>query len=195
MTSRFVLTHHGIGKGRGDGDQHPPDYPHQELLSVTLDEGLHNGTVHLGDLQADEGAHDQEKAVTGQETGLGTAPAGDDDAQQLQQGAEELAVQLDLLLGGGVGVGAVAGGGAGLALGGLAGGSGLLLGDGIPDAVDEGDEEGKVDGAGDAGAVRDVELGQMRDGFLDGAIGGQDQFRLRACHACDLERESCLRKG
>lgn len=43
-------------------------------------------------------------------------------------------------------------------------GGGFLLGDCVAYAVYEGDDEGQVDGAGDAGAVAQVEGDQVVDG-------------------------------
>lgn len=65
--------------------------------------------------------------------------------------------------------------GAGVPLDGLAGRGGLLLGDGMADAVYEGEEKGEVDGAGDARPVRDVERDQLRDGALH-RPAGQGEF-------------------
>lgn len=84
---------------------------------------------------------------------------GNDDPQQPQQALEELSVQLDLLP---LPVRETGGGNIGLSVSG-----GLLLRDGVVDAVDQGDEEGEIDGARDFSAVLDVgrrsvgeELGQ-----------------------------------
>ena len=92
-------------------------------------------------------------------------PPGHQDLQQPQQRPEELPVQLHLLplLGGAIAAllfgpadrdGAFPRGALRL----LALGGGLLLGDGVADAVRERDEESYPDGAGDAGPVGKVEL-------------------------------------
>lgn len=73
--------------------------------------------------------------------------AGDHNLQQSQQALEELPVQLNLLP---LPARETDGGSIGLS---LSGGGGLLLGDGVADAVDQCDEEGEVDGARDLGSV------------------------------------------
>ena len=111
------------------------------------------------------------------------APAGHDDADQAHEGAEELAVEGDLFARriGPAGVAGLGDGGAARrALGGLAGRGGLLLGNGVVDAVDEGDEEGDPDGAGDARAVGDVELDELRDEAADVEVAREGKLGVRS---------------
>lgn len=77
------------------------------------------------------------------------SPSRDDDGQEAQQGAEEVAVEGDLVGAGRGDVGGVDGDGstAGGALGDLTDRDSLLLRDGMADAVDKGDEQGEADGA------------------------------------------------
>lgn len=59
---------------------------------------------------------------------------------------------------------------------------GFLLGDGVSDSVDQGDEEGQVDGSRYLGAVAEVEVGEsgdeLFDGFLGGGRGEEEEFGL-----------------
>ena len=59
--------------------------------------------------------------------------------------------------------------------------SGLLLGDGIADTVNESEGEGYVNGSRDCCAVGEVKIGEVRDDllYLDfGECGGEDQLGL-----------------
>ena len=199
----LVVRQHRVGEGGGHGDQHPPEDAGQELAAVAADQGLDDGAVHGRHLEADEGADDQEEAVANEQARLLAPPAGHDDAEQAQQRAEEVAVELDPLLP--VGVVGVAGGRRGGAdplgaLGGFAGGRRLLLGDGVAHAVDQGDEQRDVDGARDAGAVAQVHGRELRDDAADGAAahggGAARGDRLRLCRRhCGRRRRRRRRRG
>ncbi|KAJ6441863.1 Hsp70 family chaperone [Purpureocillium lavendulum] len=139
--------HHGVGKCRWYGDEHPPDDSREKLLAVALDEGLDDGAIHLSDPQADERAQHEEEAMADEHARLRAAPAWYDDTQQAQERAEEVPVQRNLLLGRVGSVGGGDGAAAGGALSGLSRRGGLLLRDGMAHAIDECDEEGDPDGA------------------------------------------------
>ena len=106
-------------------------------------------------------------------------PAGHDDAQQADQRAEELAIQLDLLL---LLSGLCPVGGCGSdpfgALRGVARRGSLLLLDGMSYAVYEGEKEGDVDGARYPGSVLEIEGGELGNDSLDGVISHREH-RLR----------------
>lgn len=182
----LVPRQHRVGKCGRHRNHHPPQDAHHELLPVALDQRLHDGAVHGRDLEGDQRAHDQEHAVADEQARLLATPAGHDDAEEAQQGAEELAVEFDLpFLLGLLGSVVVVDGGGGLGLGALAARGGLLLGDGIAHAVDERDEQSEVDGARDAGSVGEVEGGEVGDDCADCAIalagvreGGEEELGL-----------------
>lgn len=185
-----MATYHGVRESSWYSNQHPPDNSHEELLPVAFDQRLDNSTIHRSDLHRDQRPHDQEEAMTDQQSRLLAPPTGDNDAHQLQQAPEELPVELDpLLLLSEVLILLLAFAAAGAAtlgaFGSLTAGDGLLLGDSIAHSVDEGDEEGQVDGAGDAGAVLQVERGELGNDGTDGALalawareGRQGELRL-----------------
>lgn len=61
----------------------------------------------------------------------------------------------------------------------MSGGCSLLLGDGVADTVNKRDEEGKVDGARDLGAVFDIGCCGMGEKLGQGAVGREEeQLRL-----------------
>jgi hypothetical protein len=166
----LVVGEHRVGKSGGYGDEHPVHDSRQELAAIAFNESLDNGTIHGGDLEADESAQDEEEAVADDEAGFPAGPAGDDDAQQAQQGTKKVAVQLDLLFGGAwllIREGAGPRSGLLSAKASLADGGGLLVGNAGADAVREGNEEGDVDAAGDARAILQVHGRQLRDESFD----------------------------
>lgn len=181
-------TYHGVGKGCRHSNQHPPYNSHKKLFAVAFYQRLDNGTIHGGHLDRDQGPHNEEETVADQQPGLFAAPAGNDDAQQFQQAPKEFPVELDLflLLGRVLGL-VLAGRGSATfgALGGFAARGSLLLGDGIAHAVDQGDKQGQVDGAGDAGAVLQIQRGELGHDASDSALAlaragerGQREFGL-----------------
>ena len=99
--------------------------------------------------------------MTNQQSQLFALPPRYNDPQQLQQVLEELAIQLDAFLGLGSWLcGARRGSLPQLC---LSLGRSFLFSDGIVDAVYESDEEGEVDGAGDAGSVAEVGVCEFGD--------------------------------
>ena len=129
---------------------------------MPLDQRLNNRTIHLRHLDTNQRPQHEEETMANQQPGLLALPTRNHNPNQSHQRPEELPVQRNPLLGLlaagailGVGDGALAS----FALLGLARRGGFLLRDGVAHAVDEGDEEGEPDGAGDARAVGQVELG------------------------------------
>jgi len=59
----------------------------------------------------------------------------------------------------------------------------LLFGDGGTDAVQEGEEEGQVDGSGDSGAVCEVVGCEGIDKTLQGSVW-REETQLRLCCHC-----------
>lgn len=59
----LVIAEHGVGKRRGDGDNHPPDQTSNKVLAFTANKGRHQAAIELGDVQGDQGPQDQEYAV------------------------------------------------------------------------------------------------------------------------------------
>lgn len=76
-----------------------------------------------------------------------------------------------------------------------------MLGDGITDAVDEGKSECNVNSTGDLGAVREVEICEVRDHGFDlgfGWTGGEKELGLD-CHGAikvvEVGRKEAKRLG
>lgn len=172
ICSRKRYSYHRIGKSSRNSNQHPPHNPHQKLLAVTLDECLDNGAIHRRDFNTDQCSDDQKEAMADQQARLGAPPARHRNLHEPQQAAKELAVELDLLFLGShvLSLAATRGAASLFALCSLAARRSLLFGNGIAYAVDEGDEEGEVDGARDSGAVGQVEICQLGHDGPDGTL-------------------------
>jgi hypothetical protein len=158
-----ATTYHGIRKGSGHSNNHPPGQAFEELPSLAPYEIAHQPSVQLGDVEADQRPQHEEDAVPDQQPQLLALPARYANLQQPQQVLEELAVQLHLLP-----ARRLARRGPRArppAHFGLPQRRGLLLGYGIADACDQGDEEGEVEGARDACAVLEVQRSEVIDGL------------------------------
>jgi len=73
----------------------------------------------------------------------------------------------------------------------LSQGSGFLFGDGGADAVEEGKEEGQVNGARDLGTVFEVEGSEFCNYGLDCAVWREELELRLACHCCECELANC----
>lgn len=124
-----------------------------------------------------------------QQPHLLTPHPGDHNPQEPQQTLEKLPIQFDLL--------PFPGGADGRYIGlSLSGGCSLLLGDGVSDAVDERDEEGKVDSTRDLGAVFDVGGCGMGEKLGQGAVGREEeQLRLHGHRGAREEGEGVRRRA
>lgn len=138
---RLMPRQHRVGKCRRHRNQHPPHNPLQELFPIALDQRLDYSAVHGRYLERDERAHHQKEAMADEQPRLFATPAGDDDTKQAYERAEELSVELNLLLFLGVLVVTLAQRGGRFAFGALALRGSLLLCNGIADAIDEGNGE------------------------------------------------------
>lgn len=172
-------THHGICKGSGNGHRHPPHQARQEILALASDQVADQPAIEFGDIQTEHGPQHKKDAVADEQLELLAAPARYHDLQKPKQISQKLAIQLDPLPGRARAfVTETAGPRAGpqllLSLRG-----GLLLCDGIADAMGERQEEGEVDSARDPGAVLDIEARQVGGDLSDGALR-REQLGLRS---------------
>lgn len=165
--------YHGVCERRRHRDRHPPDQTPQEVPPFPSDQTADELAIQLSHIQANHGPQHQKDAMANQQPKLLALPPRYAYPQQPQQVLEELAIELDLLPARSF---AFALGRRRLAVGGGTLGRGLLFGNGIADAVDEGDEEGEVDGAGYARAVLEVQAGEV---VHDGRGRGAGEARPR----------------
>lgn len=170
-------TYHGVRERSGNSDGHPPHQALEKVLPLAAHQVADQATIQLRHVQTEHRPQHEEDTVAGEQSQLLAPPARDDNPQQAEQIPQELAVDLDLLPRHAA-VAHAAGSRPPPQLR-LALGSGLLLGDGIPDALDQGQEEGQVHCTGDAGAVLEIEAGQAGGELPDRALGGE-QFGLRS---------------
>lgn len=177
--SLLFRTYHGICKGRGNGYCHPPHETRQEVLTLATDQVADQPAVEFSDIQTEHCPQHEEDAVADEQPKLLAAPAGYHDLQKAKQVSQKLAIQLDPLPGRARAFVTESAGpwpGPQLFLS-LRGG--LLLCDGIANAVGEREEEGEVDSARDAGAVSNIQARQVRDDLSDGALR-REQLGLRS---------------
>lgn len=163
-------SYHGIRERRRDRYRHPPNQAAEEFGASAADQTADKLSVQVGNIQTHHRSQDEEDGVTDDQPELLALPARNDNLEELEEIAEELAVDLDLLL---LVAGAVVGSNALPSLLRLARGRGLLLLDGIADAADQRDEESDVDSLGYASAMADVDLDELGDESLDGRLGRQ----------------------
>lgn len=161
-------TYHRIGEGRRDSHRHPPNQPLQELTSFASDQAADQPAIKLGHVQTDHSPQHQKDAVTDDQSELLASPSWDADLEQTQEVLEELAIQLNLLSASGF---TLTGPCPSLALCFAPDRSCFLLGDGVADAVYEGDEEREVDGPRYARTILEVQRGKVIDEGLDRSTG------------------------
>jgi len=85
---------HRVGVGGRDGDGHPGQDAQEELARLGAHEGRDDRAVERGDVEREEGAHDEEKRVQDEEGRLLGAKGGEDDAEEARQPLEEECVDL-----------------------------------------------------------------------------------------------------
>lgn len=171
------LTYHTVRECRRYGYCHPPDQSQEELSSFPSDQRTNQSSVQFRNIQTDHRPQHQKHTVSDQEPELLTLPPRYTYFQQPQQVLEELSIQLYLLpprcftlaccclI---------------RCFGGTPYGSGLLLGNCIPYAVYEGDEESEVDGARYACSVLEVQPCEVVNygfGRRAGEAVGRKRFR------------------
>lgn len=173
-------TYHRVRKSSRNSHHHPPHKPRKEVFPLSPHQAAHQPPIQLRNIQTDERPQHQKDTMTDEQPQLLTPPPRNANLQQPQQILKELPIQLHLLSA------------RRLALRQarprplprlrLPQRRRFLLGDGIPNSTNEGDEESEVDGAGNPRAVLQVAGRELVDDALDSAVGGNgvcEELRLR----------------
>jgi len=158
MSVLYSRAYHGIRERCRHRNYHPPHQPFGKLLAFALYKAADQPPIKFSDVKTNQRPQHKEYRIAPQKPDLGALPSRHTYPEQLPQTAEELPVQLDLLLPSGIAFPFCRP---------SAGSStpsfrnscsrGFLFFDSVPDPVCDDQEECEVHTARDARAVRDVE--------------------------------------
>lgn len=97
LIPRSEATHHGVGEGRWDRNNHPPHQAFRKSFSFSLHKTAHQLAIQLGHIETNQRPQYEEHRVAPQQPELCTLPPRHAYSQQFSQAAEELSVQFYLL--------------------------------------------------------------------------------------------------